>query len=99
MKKSELRQLIREEIGKLKEIDFDSQEDLVAYKKAHKMRPGTQVNVAGKKEYESDEILNAKEKFRRAKKAYNVALGNHDEEAAKKAHAAMAEFHAIFSAK
>lgn len=49
MKKSELRQLIREELGRLREIDFSSKESFDTYQKAHKMRPETQVTVAGKK--------------------------------------------------
>ena len=44
--KTKLRELIKQTI---KELNFDSQEAFQKYNAKHKMRPGTKVNVGGKK--------------------------------------------------
>jgi len=46
MKKSELRQIIREMI--ITELDFKSQDAFNSYNKQHKLRKSTKVNIAGK---------------------------------------------------
>jgi hypothetical protein len=46
MKKSELRQIIREII--ISELDFKSQDAFNSYNKQHKLRKSTKVNIAGK---------------------------------------------------
>jgi hypothetical protein len=47
MKKSELRQMVREEIQKLSELSFQTPAEFQEYKKQHKMRPDTKVTIAG----------------------------------------------------
>lgn len=50
MKKSELRQLIREEYQKtLNELEFPDKKSFDTYNSSHKMRASTQVTIAGKK--------------------------------------------------